>query len=206
MYVRPHDILVIKFKLFLFGKQKNSNHMKQTWINWLLLLRNKYCSNKKKKNTLSSLKLTWICCRLLGGTLWCLSETRFLLRYFHAKNTTVKSLTHWAVGLGHIQTGLWLWPVCGEQQFANTSFSVEAALKWGRGLKHAYCNITWSLSERFSHAEQSAHTHTLPASENLGSWLVASLPCQAMTSKAVFLHEGTSWNWFRTGFWGSVTV
>ncbi len=47
---------------------------------------------------------------------------------------------------------------------------------------------------------------TLAASENLGSWLAASLSYEAMTLQAAFLHEGTSRNWFRTGFWGSVTV
>ncbi len=45
----------------------------------------------------------------------------------------------------------------------------------------------------------------LAASENLGSWFAASLSYEAMTLQAVFLHEGTSQNWFRTGFWGSVT-
>ncbi len=37
---------------------------------------------------------------------------------------------------------------------------------------------------------------TAAASENLGSWLAASLPYEAMTSQAVILHEGTSQNWF----------
>ncbi len=38
--------------------------------------------------------------------------------------------------------------------------------------------------------------------ENLGIWLAAS-PYQAFTLQAAFLHEGTSWNWFLKGFWGS---
>ncbi len=37
---------------------------------------------------------------------------------------------------------------------------------------------------------------SVAASENLGSWLAASLPYEAMTLQAAFLHEGTSQNWF----------
>ncbi len=50
-----------------------------------------------------------------------------------------------------------------------------------------------------------AHLLNTSASEKLGSWLAASLPYEAMTLQAAFLHEGTSRNWFRTGFRGSVT-
>ncbi len=39
------------------------------------------------------------------------------------------------------------------------------------------------------------------ASENMGSWLAA-----LWGNGAAFLHKGTSRNWFRTGFWGNVTV